>query len=62
MTSRELIAAAAIAVPACTTVVLALVPARFVPALSRAAAVPTAALAVALTALALSDARRPDQG
>lgn len=62
MTSRELIAAAAIAVPACTTVVLALVPARFVPGLSRAAAAPAAALAVALTALALRTPGDPIRG
>lgn len=62
MTNRELIAAAAIAVPAYTTVVLALIPARFVPGLSRAAAVPTAALAVGLTALALRTPGDPIKG
>ena len=53
MTSRELVAAAAIAVPAFTTVLLAVAPARLIPGLARAAALPTAALAVTLTALAV---------
>jgi hydrogenase-4 component F len=54
VTSRELVAAAALALPAFTTVLLTVAPARLVPGLARAAAVPTAALAVALTALAVS--------
>jgi hydrogenase-4 component F len=53
VTSRELIAAAMIAVPATTTALLVLVPRRAVPGLARAAALPTGALAAALTVLAL---------
>ena len=53
MTSRELLALAVIVVPAVTTVLLVLAPRRLVPGLARAMALPTAALALALTVLAL---------
>jgi hypothetical protein len=57
-----LVAGAALALPALTTVLLAVAPARLVPRLARAAAVPTAALAVALTALAVSRPGDPIAG
>jgi len=62
VTSRELIAAAAIAVPAFATVVLALAPDRLVPVFARAAAIPTAALAVVLTSVAALEPRDPSTG
>lgn len=62
MTSRELIAAAMIAVPAGATGLLLLVPPRAVPGLARAATVPTGALAAALTVLALRTPGDPVTG
>jgi hydrogenase-4 component F len=62
VTSRELLALALIGVPALTTVLLVLAPQRLIPVLARVAAVPTAALAIALTALALQAPGRPHVG
>ena len=62
MTSRELIATGVIAVPACTTILLTVVPARVVPGLARVAALPTAALAVVLTVLAMRVPGDPVRG
>lgn len=59
MTSRELLAEAVIAVPTLTTVLLVLAPRRLVPGLAVVAAVPTAALALALTAVALLSPGEP---
>jgi hydrogenase-4 component F len=62
VTSRELLALALIGLPAGTTVLLVLVPRRLVPHLARLAAVPTAAVAVALTVLALRTPGEPRIG
>ena len=62
MTSRELLALAAICIPALATVLLVVVPHRFVSVLAQGAAVPTGALAVALTVLALRSPEDPIRG
>jgi hydrogenase-4 component F len=62
VTSRELLAWAVLAAPAVTMVLLVLVPRRLVTGLALAAAVPTGALAVALTALALRSPGDPVRG
>lgn len=53
MTSRELLAVGALAVPGAATVLLALVPRRLVGALAVAAAVPTSGFAIALSTAVL---------
>jgi hydrogenase-4 component F len=59
VTSRESLALAAIGLPALATVALLLAPAGMVPRLARVAAVPTAALALTVTVLALQASGEP---
>ena len=58
MTSRELLALAVVAVPTLAAALLLLAPTGLIAGLARSASVPTAALALALTVLAL---RAPDE-
>ena len=53
MTSRELLALAVVAVPTLAAALLLLAPTGLIAGLARFASVPTAALALALTVLAL---------
>jgi hydrogenase-4 component F len=62
VTNRELLALVLIALPALAAVVLLLAPAALVSGLARVAAVPTAAVALALTVLALRSASDPVVG
>jgi hydrogenase-4 component F len=59
VTSREVFALAATGLPAFATVLLLLAPAGLVPGLARLAAVPTAAIALVLTVLALHASAEP---
>ena len=59
MTSRELLALALIALPALAAVLFLLAPGGLVPALARLAALPTAALALTLSILALGSPSEP---